>query len=75
MDKIIEILKTLISDIDFAKEKHLVDNKILNSFNIIKLVYKLNEVYDIEISPMQLMPENFNSAEAIYSLVQRLVEE
>jgi len=75
MKKIIEILNKIIPNVDFENEKDLIDNKILSSFNIIKLVYELNEAYEIQISPMQLVPENFNSVEAIYNLVKRLEEE
>jgi acyl carrier protein len=75
MDKVIEILDRIVPDVNYLKEQNLVDNKILSSINIIKLVYELNEEFDIKISPMHLIPENFNSAEAIYNLVQRLEED
>ena len=50
----------------------LVDDKVQTSLNLLKLVAKLNEAYDIKITAMHLMPENFNSAEAIYALIEKL---
>ena len=57
---------------DFETEKELVDSGILDSMTIIQLVARLTDEYDIEITPMELVPENFNSAEAIYAMIQRL---
>ena len=70
-----EILSEIRPDVDFETEKFLVKDGILDSFDIISLVGALNEEYDIEIQPVDLVPENFNSAEAILALVTRLQDE
>lgn len=75
MNEVIEILTDLRPDIDFEKEKTLVDDEILDSFDIISLVQELDEEFDITIKPADLIPDNFNSAEAIWELVERLMEE
>ena len=62
-------------DVDFEKEKALVDDEILDSFDIISLVQELDEEFDITIKPADLIPDNFNSAEAIWALVEKLMEE
>ena len=72
MDQIINILKGIRSDIDFEKETSLVDGGILDSFDIISLVSELNDTFQIDISVVDLVPENFNSAKAIAALVKRL---
>lgn len=51
----------LVPGADFRNNKRLVDDKVLTSLNLLKLVAKLNEAYDIKITAMHLMPENFNS--------------
>ena len=56
-------------------EKFLVKDGILDSFDIITIVGALNDEYDIEIRPVDLIPENFNSAEAMLALVERLQDE
>lgn len=72
MEKIYEILEQIIPGVDFVNVKNLVDGKILTSLNIIRLVAALNDEFDIEITPLHLVPENFNSAESIYKLVNML---
>ena len=75
MNEIIEILSGLHPDIDFETADNLVDSKILDSFDIVSLVGELCEEYDIEIGADDIVPENFNSVEAIWALVQSLMED
>ena len=75
MDEIIKILEEIKPGVDFNTENNLIEEEILDSFDIVTLVAKLNDEFDIEISPADLVPENFNSAQAIYSLVSKLEEE
>lgn len=75
MDQIIEILQGIRDDIDYTTEKNLVDGGILDSFDIVGLITELRDAYDIEIDITELSPENFNSAEAIYELVEKKLNE
>ncbi len=75
MEELMEILEDLRPDVDFEEEKALIDGGILDSFDIISLIAELNEAFDIEIKPSELVPKNFNSAEAIWALVDRLQNE
>ena len=61
--------------VDFENETGLIDNGILDSFDIVSLVTALNDAYDIEIKPNNLVPENFNSRDAILALVEQLQDE
>ena len=72
MKELLPILENLKPDVDFAQEKGLIDNAVLDSFDIVQLIGQLNDVFDIEIGPADIIPENFNSAEAIWTLVQKL---
>lgn len=72
MDELLEILKEAKPEVDFGKETALIDNSILDSFDIVQLVMKLNEEFDIEIGAEEIVPANFNSAEAMYKMIQRL---
>ena len=74
MEKVIEILEDILPGEDVANEEALVDDNILDSFAIISLVSALEEEYGIIISPAELVPENFNSAKAIYDMVERLMD-
>lgn len=75
MDKLMQILEELRPDVDFENEKQLIADGILESFDIVALVGELNEEFDIEIKPNDLVPENFNSAEAMYALITKLQDE
>jgi len=75
MESVIEILEQIKPGVDFNTEENLIEEEILDSFDIVTLVAKLNDEFDIEITPADLVPENFNSAEKIYKLVTRLEEE
>lgn len=72
MDKLLEILKEAKSEVDFSTEKALIDNGLLDSFDVVQLVMKLNEEFDIEIGAEEITPENFNSAESIWAMIKRL---
>lgn len=75
MEKILEILTSIRSDIDFEKETLLIDNGVLDSFDIVSIVAELCDEYDITITADQLEPENFNSAAAILNLVNSILDE
>ncbi len=75
MDKILAILKENCPGIDFEKEKALVDEGLLDSFDVVAIVSDLTSEFDIDITINDIVPENFNSAEAIHALVERLLDE
>lgn len=70
-----EILTSLHPDVDFDKEEHLIDDKILDSMDIVRLVTELTDKFDIKIKAKDIIPENFNSAAAIGALIDRISEE
>lgn len=72
MERIYNLLENIIPNADFKNATDLVDSKVLTSLNIVKLVAALNDEFDIEITPLHLLPENFNSVENIWALVQEL---
>lgn len=72
MKELLEILETCCPDVDFENETALIDDGILTSLDIVMIVGELNDAYDISITVDELEPENFNSAEAILALVERL---
>lgn len=72
MEKLLEILEEIRPDVDFRIEQKMIDEGILDSFDIVSIISELNDEYDIAIRVNELSPENFNSAEAIMRMVQRL---
>jgi len=74
-EQLMGILKDLRADVDFEKEKKLIDDGILDSFDIVTLVSELNSEFDVEINVMDLVPENFNTVAAMMELIEKLQEE
>lgn len=75
MDALIAILEELHPDIDFRTRKGLIDDKILDSFDIITVIAEINDEYDVTIPAHEITPENFNSAPALYRLIESLIDE
>ena len=75
MSELIEILENLHPEVDFDTCTTLIDDKILDSFDIITIISEINEEFDVVIPAEEIVPENFNSAQALYALVTRLEEE
>lgn len=75
MEALLDILNELHPEVDFETEEGLIDNKILDSFDIVTIVAEIDSEYDVQIPAVELTPENFNSAKALYALVERLMEE
>lgn len=75
MEKILKVLLDVRPDVDFKNEEKLIDDEILDSFDIIAIVNGLNEAFEIEIDIDDLEPENFNTVDAMYELVSRLQNE
>lgn len=71
-ERVLSVLMQTRSDVDFEKETQLIDDGILDSFDIIQIVSDLNEEFDIDITADELEPENFNTLDAITALVESL---
>ena len=74
MDKLMNILGEINPDIDFETEDALIDGGMLDSFDIVTLVAEIDDAYGVQIPAEMLTSENFNSADAIFALIQRLRE-
>jgi acyl carrier protein len=72
MEELIKILEDIKPGIDFNKEENLIEDEILDSFDIVNLVSRLDDEFDVKITPADLIPENFKSAQSIYNLIQQL---
>ncbi len=71
-ERVLAILQGVRDDVDFEGEMALIDDGILDSFDIISIVGELNDEFDIEITADELEPENFNTLDAIVELVESL---
>ena len=71
-EKVMDILMDLRPDVDFENETKLITNGILESFDIMSLVAEFEDEFDVKIKPKDLVSENFNSADAMVAMLQKL---
>lgn len=74
MEKLLDILMEIDDSIDWKAHKALVNDRFLDSFAVISLIAELEEQFDIEIEAAEIIPENLNSVDAIWKMIQRLKE-
>jgi acyl carrier protein len=75
MERLIEILEDIQPDVDYANCENLIDGHYLSSLDIISLIAELEEEYDITIPAVEIIPDNFNSAERMMKMIERLQED
>lgn len=75
LDTLLDLLAEVRDDIDFESCDTLIDDGLLESFDILQIVAAINEEFDVEIPALQIIPENFNSAEAMLGMIERLQDE
>lgn len=75
MEELLEVLKRVKPGVDFENNSNLIDEEVLDSFDIVSIVAAINEEFDIQITAKDIVPENFNSLEEMYALVEKLEEE
>lgn len=74
MEELLEILEEIKPDIDFENETGLIADSLLSSLDIIQIVAELSEEFDVEIGAGDIVPDNFNSAEAMWNMIQKLMD-
>ena len=72
MDELIEILKDLHEDVDLDTFTTIIGDKILDSFNLVTIISEIDDKFDVTIPAEEIIPENFNSAKALYALIEKL---
>ncbi len=72
MEKLYEILTSCCPEIDFKQETALVTDKIIDSIDLVSIISDIEDEFGINIEMSEIAPENFDSAEAIWALIQRL---
>ena len=74
MQELLEILKEILPNVDW-EEDSLVDDGVLSSIDVITIIAEITDEYDVKITTDEMKAENFNSVEAIYNMIQTLLED
>lgn len=72
MEELLKILNDVVDGVDFEKEDNLVDDKLLNSMDIIEIVTAIDDELGVAVPAKEIVPENFNSAKSIWAMIERL---
>ena len=72
MEKLLEILQRVQPDVDFKNETLLIDDGILDSMDVVSIISELDDEFGVQVRINELIPDNFNSVEAIWNLIQNL---
>ncbi|MBR3326267.1 MAG: acyl carrier protein [Atopobiaceae bacterium] len=75
LDDVIEMLEDIQEDVDYESCTTLIDDHILDSFDILAIVSAADDEFDVSIPAKDIIPANFNSAQALCALIQRLASE
>lgn len=70
-EKLLKILTETCPGVDFRQEKALIDDGILESLDIVTIVSEIMDEFEVELNVEDLLPENFNSLEAMLELIER----
>ena len=74
-EDLLKILKEIKPEVEFEGNEHLIDNGELDSLSIVEVVSAIDVEFDVEIGVKDIIPENFNSVEAMWNLIQKLLDE
>lgn len=72
MDKLLELLKDVCPDVDFENGTELVTGGELDSMDVVTLIGEISDAFDVEVPVEEMVPENFDSVQAIYNLIKKL---
>jgi len=75
MDVLLEILQEMHPEVDFATHEKLIDDKVIDSFDVITLVAEVDDRIGVAIPAEELIPENFNSYTSLRALIDRLEDD
>ncbi len=74
LDSVIAMLSDINDEVDFKIENKLVDDRILDSFDILAVISAIDDEFDVSVPAKDIVPENFNSAQDIYEMILRLAD-
>ena len=75
LDHMIELLEDVKGNVDYENCTKLVDDRVLDSFDILSIISSINDEFDVSVPAKDIVPDNFNSAQAMLDMVRRLVDE
>lgn len=72
MKKLLEILEEIKPGVDFNNSKNMIEEGLIDSFDIITIITAINSEFDIDFTVADIMPENFETVETLYNTIERI---
>ena len=69
-ETLIQILRDCCPDVDFEHETALIDDGLIESLDIVMIVTDIMHSFDVELTVDDLLPEHFNSVDAMLELIR-----
>ncbi|MBP5164822.1 MAG: acyl carrier protein [Lachnospiraceae bacterium] len=70
-EKLLEILNNVNDGVEYEEETSLIDDHLIDSFGLITIVAEIEAEFDVKITPTDMLPENFNSVDAMLQMIER----
>jgi len=61
--------------VDYENETQLITRQILTSMEVVRLIMMISDEFDISISPLYIVPENFESVDDMVKLIEKVQDE
>ncbi len=74
-DELLDVLEDLNPGVDYENCTTLVTDRFIDSLTMVALIPELEDAFDVEIPPVEIIAKNFDSVDAMLALLERLVEE
>ncbi len=69
---VLKLLNELHPNVDFESSANLIEDNLIDSFDLVMLTASLEDAFNVSIPGDQIAPENFISVAAINNLIIRL---
>lgn len=72
MEKLLEILENVKPGVDFKSSSNMIEEGLIDSFDIVSIIANINEAFDIDFGVSEVVPENFATVDALYETIERI---
>lgn len=72
MEKLLEILESVKPGVDFKSSSNMIEEGLIDSFDIVSIIANINEAFDIDFGVSEVVPENFATVQALYETIERI---
>ena len=70
-EKIYKILEDIRPNCNYRESTDYIEDGFLDSFDVIELVSKIEEVFDVKIDGLDILPENFKGISEIMDIIKK----